>query len=161
MSRASELAEKLIRGQTNGPDEMEAASILIEQEAKIAELADGICQGFNRTAEWRDRAIAAEAKLAEFERVEKLESDHYASLAFVDVGGHPPVTWKERAEVAEAEIANLRKRDEAHHWAIEDYLKVISKMHKALERIANHNYSVGGAWEMCKIARAVLREVER
>lgn len=37
------------------------------------------------------------------------DREHFAKLAFVDLGANPPVAWKDRAEAAERKIEVLRE----------------------------------------------------
>jgi hypothetical protein len=64
-------------------------------------LSRGSSRGEQEVAKAIDELIA-------MVRDERIESDHYADLAIVDLGANPTVSWKERAEAAEAENKKLR-----------------------------------------------------
>ena len=58
---------------------------------------------------------------------------------------------------ARAETSSIRAGE--YYSAIKaiTYLRAeLAKAREALERIRNHRYDAGGAYEMCKIARAAL-----
>ena len=77
--------------------------------SKYEELRDKLRVG-SPTLDKVSKAIE-ETEIAKMkEALEKAEEEveHYAKLALVDIGGYPPVSWKERAEAAEAEVAKLR-----------------------------------------------------
>ncbi len=62
----------------------------------------------------RERVVELEKDLAE----EETESEHYLRLAIVDPGANNQVSWKERAEAAEARNRELlRKVGERAKWA--------------------------------------------
>ena len=107
----------------------------------MAELSQGevekIADAFSRSADTIERQ---QREIDE----QHAESEHFARLAFDDLGKNPPRAWKDIAGELKSEIERLTsERDAARNRAIEECAKVAEEKSKSLLRAARHLRELG------------------